>query len=74
MKGITEMYTLVFEENEIVQIDQYLYGNMSPESWFDFMGRRGMSYKESIALLTFLDKVHDAAEKIRTENLRRIGE
>ena len=73
MKGIMEMFTLVFEEDELKELDLFVNGNFSMEGIFDYMSRTGMGYEESIAFLTALDKIDKAANKMRAE-LERCGE
>lgn len=68
------MYTIVFEEDEVKELDEFLYNNHDMGAYFDYMEQQGMDYKESINLLTALDKIHAMAEKIHEEFLRRCGE
>ena len=74
MKGIMEMYTLVFEEGELRELDAFVNGNFSMESVFEYMIHTRMDYDDSIEFLTALSKIEKAAKKVRAEMLERCGE
>lgn len=69
-----EMYTIVFEEDELKELDLFVNGNFSMEGIFDYMSRTGMGYEESIAFLTALNKIDKAAKKVREDALERGGD
>ena len=68
------MYTIVFEEDELKELDLFVNGNFSMEGIFDYMSRTGMGYEESIAFLTALNKIDKAAKKVREDALERGGD
>jgi len=68
------MYTLVFEEGELRELDAFVNGNFSMESVFEYMIHTRMDYDDSIEFLTALSKIEKAAKKVRAEMLERCGE
>lgn len=68
------MYTIVFEEDEVIELDNFFDREIAMEAYFSYMERQVMSYKECVALLNSLNKLHDQAEKIREEMKSRCGE
>ena len=68
------MYTIVFEEDEVIELDNFFDREIAMEAYFSYMERQEMNYQECVALLNGLNKLHDQAEKIREEMKRRCGE